>query len=114
MRDVLKMIKELEDRLFASYGDPLATYKETQSDIHMTYYIGKLMEVRGHKDILLKVDGKDTTYYTERALQEAFLAGKLIGAVNRAAMRKQIIEEVKAEMREVVDMIGKDKECYYC
>jgi hypothetical protein len=114
MSDVLKMINELEDRLFASYGDPLATYKKTQHDIHMTYYVGKLMEVRGHKDVLLKVDGKDTTYYSEKALQEAFLAGQRTGAVDRKKMREDIIEEVKAEMREALDMLGKDREGYYC
>jgi len=110
MSDVLKMVKDLEDRLFASYGDPIADYKQTQHDVHMTYYVGKLMEERGHKDILLKVDGKDTTYYSEKALQEAFLAGQLLGAVDRKKMREDIIEEVKAEMREALDMLGKDRE----
>ena len=51
MSDVLKMVNELRDRLFASYGNPLATYKKTQHDIHMSYYVGKLMEEQGH-DVL--------------------------------------------------------------
>jgi hypothetical protein len=112
MSDVLKMIKELEDRLFVSYGDPIATYKQTQHDVHMTYYVGKLMEERGHEYITPK--DKDSVYYSEKALHEAFLAGKLIGAVDRKKMREQIIEEVKAEMRDALDNLGKDKECYYC
>jgi hypothetical protein len=29
-------------------------------------------------------------------------------------MREQIIEEVKAEMRDALDNLGKDKEGYYC
>ena len=110
MSDVLKMIKELEDRLFASYGNPLATYKKTQHDIHMTYYVGRLMEERGHEYITPK--DKNCVYYSEKALHEAFLAGQLLGAVNRKEMRKNIIEELKAEMLDAIENFGEDKYDY--
>ena len=106
MSDVLKMINELEDRLFASYGDPIANYKQTQHDVHMTYYVGRLMEERGHEYITPK--DKDCVYYSEKALHEAFLAGQLLGAVNRKKMREDIIEEVKAEMRDAIENLGKE------
>lgn len=110
MSDVLKMIKELEDRLFASYGDPIANYKQTQHDVHMTYYVGRLMEERGHEYITPK--DKNCVYYSEKALHEAFLAGQLLGAVNRKEMRKNIIEELKAEMLDAIENFGEDKYDY--
>lgn len=110
MSDVLKMIKELEDRLFASYGDPIDNYKQTQHDVHMTYYVGRLMEERGHEYITPK--DKNCVYYSEKALHEAFLAGQLLGAVNRKEMRKNIIEELKAEMLDAIENFGEDKYDY--
>jgi hypothetical protein len=101
MSDVLKMIKELEDRLFASYGDPLANYKETQHDIHMTYYVGRLMEERGHKYITPK--DKDCVYYSEKAIHDAFLAGQLLAKMDARELRKRIVEELKANMHEAID-----------
>ena len=112
MNDVLKKIKKISDRLFAHYGDPLAYYNKTPGDVDMTYYADKLMEVRGHERIIL--DGKDSAYYSEKALHEAFLAGKQIGSVNREVMREQITEDVKAEIRETLELLGKDKREYYC
>jgi hypothetical protein len=101
MSDVLKMIKELEDRLFVSYGDPLANYKETQHDIHMTYYVGRLMEERGHEYITPK--DKDCVYYSEKAIHDAFLAGQLLARMDARELRKRIVEELKAEMHEAID-----------
>lgn len=103
MSDVLNMIQDLEDSLFTRHGDPLANYKKTQHDVHMTYYVGKLMEIRGHKDILLKVNEKDTTYYPEKALQEAFLAGQLLAKWDARELRKKIVAELKERMHEAID-----------
>jgi hypothetical protein len=101
MSDVLKMIKELEDSLFASHGDPLANYKKTQHDVHMTYYVGKLMEERGHEYITPK--DKDCVYYSEKAIHEAFLAGQLLAKWDARELRKKIVSELKANMHEAID-----------
>ena len=104
MSDVLKMVNELRDRLFASYGNPLATYKKTQHDIHMTYYVGKLMEERGHEWVSCKMkNGETSAHYSEQALHDAFLAGQLLSKQDARELRKNILEEVKAEMREAID-----------
>ena len=101
MSDVLKMISELRDRLFASYGNPLATYNKTQHDIHMTYYVGKLMEEQGHEHITPK--DKDCVYYSEKALHDAFLAGQLLAKQDVRELRKKIVAELKAELHEAID-----------
>ena len=103
MSDVLKMVQELCDRLFASYGDPLANYKKNQHDIHMTYYVGRLMEERGHKWISLVQNGESRAHYSEKALHDAFLAGQLLAKQDTRELRKKIVAELKAEMREAID-----------
>lgn len=99
MSDVLKMVNELRDRLFASYGNPLATYNKTQHDIHMTYYVGKLMEEQGHEHIT----PFDRVYYSEKALHDAFLAGQLLAKQDTRELRKKIVAEIKAELHEAID-----------
>ena len=101
MSDILKIIDELTDRLFAKYGNPLATYKKTHHDIHMTYYVGKLMEERGHEHIF--PEDKDSAYYSETALQDAFLAGQLLAKKDTRELRKIIVEELEAELHEAID-----------
>ena len=99
--DILKVINDLRNSLWAKYGNPLAKYKKTQNDIHMTYYVGRLMEELGHKHILpiaIKGDHEDRAYYSERALHDAFLAGQLLSKADRVAMRKSILESVKEDM----------------
>ena len=103
MTDLLKMVQEFRDRLFASYGDPLADYKETQHDIHMTYYVGRLMEERGHKWIFLVQNGEKCAHYPEKALHDAFLAGQLLARQDTRELRKKIVAELKEEMREAID-----------
>ena len=94
MSDVLEIIKNLETRLLKTYGNPLAKYKKTQDDVHMTYYVGRLLKEQGHKYIILGPE----TYYSERAMHDAFLAGQLISKADRKQMRKDLIEELKEEM----------------
>lgn len=103
MSDVLKMVQELSDRLFASYGDPLADYKKTQHDVHMTYYVGRLMEERGHKWIALIQNGESRAHYSENALHDAFLAGQLLARQDTRELRKKIVLELKAELHEAID-----------
>ena len=103
MSEVLKMVQELSDRLFASYGNPLANYKKNQHDIHMTYYVGRLMEERGHKWISLVQNGESCAHYSEKALHDAFLAGQLLAKQDTRELRKKIVAELKAEMREAID-----------
>lgn len=99
--DVLKMIKNLEDNLFQKYGNPLETYKQTQDDVHMTYYVGRLMEELGHKWIRpenIKGEHEDRAHYSENALHDAFLAGRLIERANREEMIKNLMGDVKHEL----------------
>jgi hypothetical protein len=36
MTDILEIIKNLTDRLWNQFGNPLSKYKKTQNDVHMT------------------------------------------------------------------------------
>lgn len=101
MSDILEIIKNLETRLKVTYGNPLTNYKKTQDDVHMTYYVGKLMEEQGHKYVI--PTGKDCAYYSENAMHDAFLAGRLIGKVDKKQMRKELIEELKGEMHDAIN-----------
>ena len=99
--DILKVIDDLRNRLWAKYGNPLAKYKKTQDDVHMTYYVGRLMNELGHKHIspkAIKGDHEDRAYYSESALHDAFLAGRLLSKADHAVMRKNILESVKSDM----------------
>jgi hypothetical protein len=104
--DVLKIIKDLEDRLFAEHGNVLAKYKETQDDVHMTYYVGKLMEENGHKYVMperISGEHEDRVYYSEKALHAAFLAGRLIERTEREKMRGNILMGLKREIIEYIE-----------
>ena len=106
MSDILEVINNLTNRLWASYGNPLANYKKTQHDIHNTYYVGKLMEELGHKWVKpdqIKGEHEDCAYYSEKALHDAFLAGQLLTKADNSEMRKAIISEMRAELRDAID-----------
>lgn len=106
MSDILKIIKDLEDRLFTQYGNPLANYKQTQNDVHDTYYVGRLMEEQGHKWIRpaqIKGEHEDRAYYSEKALHDAFLAGRLLSRADNKKMRAALISEMRAELHDAID-----------
>ena len=106
MTDLLQTINNLEERLFTTYGNPLANYKKTQDDIHKTYYVSRLMEELGHKWIrpsAIKGEHEDRAYYSEKALNDAFLAGQLLAKADNAELRSAIISELRAELHAAVD-----------
>ena len=106
MTDTLEVLKNLENRLFAKYGNPLANYKKTQDDVHNTYYVGRLMEELGHKFVMperISGEHEDRAYYSEKALQDAFLAGRLMSEASNKEMRNQIISELRGELHHAID-----------
>ena len=112
MSDVLKMLNDLSDNLWKQFGDPIANNKEKNNSwydgdrIRMTHYVSRLMEERGHKHISSsKISGEkeNRAYYSERALQEAFEAGRLLAKADALEMRKAIIAELRSEMIAVID-----------
>lgn len=90
MTDVLKIIKDLADRLWAQYGDVLKMPK-TQEEVHMTYYVGRLMDERGHE--WFKSPGVEGACYTEKALHDAFTAGRRIGYKEGLDKADEIVAE---------------------
>lgn len=106
MPDILKILDDLTNNIWAKFGNPLAKYKKTQDDIHMTYYVGKLMEEQGHKYIAprqIKGEHEDRVYYSELALHDAFLAGQLLSKADNKEMRKAIIAELRIELHDAID-----------
>lgn len=106
MSDVLKIIDNLTNNLWAKFGNPLAKYKQTQNDVHMTYYVGRLMEELGHKWIRpsqIKGDHENRAYYSESALHDAFLAGQLIARAENKETRSAILSELKAEISNFIE-----------
>lgn len=106
MSDVLEVIKNLENSLWATHGNPLSNYTKTQHDVHMTYYVGKLMEEQGHKWVSpnqIKGEHEDRVYYSEKALHDAFLAGQLLAKADNKKLRASIISELRAELHDAVD-----------
>jgi hypothetical protein len=108
MSDILNMLNSLTERLWNQFGNPLAKYKKNQNDVHMTYYVGRLMEELGHKWIhpqSIRSEHEDRAYYSEAALHDAFLAGQLLAKADNAKMRAAIISELRAELHAAVDNI---------
>ena len=110
MSDVLKMCKDIEDQMFAKYGDPIAKVKSNHAldheRIRFTYYVSRLMQERGHEWVrpeLIKGEHEDCAYYSEKALQEAFEAGMLIARGDAAKMREQIRLELKQELMSALE-----------
>lgn len=107
MSDVLKLCKDIKDRMFAEYGDPISKVKSNRDldseRIRFTYYLSRLMEERGHKWIRpnqISGEHEDRAYYSERALQEAFEAGMLIAKTDRAKIYASLKEEIKDHLME--------------
>ena len=113
MSDILKICQDIEDQMFAAYGDPIAKVKGRELDserIRFTYYVSRLMQERGHKYKwirLAQISGnhEEVAHYSEKALQEAFEAGMLIAKEDAAKMREQIRREVKEELMEQLQNI---------
>lgn len=109
MSDVLQILNDLTDRLWAKYGNPLATYSKRQEDIHMTYYVGRLMKELGHKFVMpARISGPKRAarvYYSEAALHDAFLAGQVLALHSNEQMRQTIRREVKAELAAALEDI---------
>ena len=110
MSDVLTMCKNIEDQMFAKYGDPIAKVKGNREldteRIRFTYYVSRLMKERGHGWVRpAQISGEhiDRAYYSELALFEAFEAGMLIAKGDAAKMREQIRQEVKAELMSALE-----------
>jgi len=106
MTDILQIINDLTANLWARYGNPLASYKKNQNDIHMTYYVGRLMEEQGHKYVMQWSElGEHAggVYYSEKALHDAFLAGQLLAKADNDKMRAAIISEIREELHAAVD-----------
>lgn len=104
--DILEVIKNLENRLWSQYSNPLSNYKKSQEDVHMTYYVGRLMEELGHKWINPSknaVDSADCAYYSEKALHDAFLAGQLLARADNKKLRASIISELRTELHDAID-----------
>lgn len=97
MADVFKMIEGLRDRLWADYGDVLAR-ENTQEEKHLTYYLSKLLNKHGF--FHARIEGE--TYYTERATQQAFIAGLRIGLRDAEDIGKRIADE---RMSDAIDRL---------
>jgi hypothetical protein len=112
MSDILKMVNDLSDNLWKRFGDPISNNRQKNDSsydsdrIRMTYYVSRLMEERGHKYVSssrISGDKEDRAYYSERALQEAFEAGRLLAKADALEMRKAIISTLRYEMHAVID-----------
>jgi hypothetical protein len=109
MNDILKICNDLETQMFNKYGDPIVNGRKSQDEserVRFTYYVSKLMEVRGHKWVRpaqISGEHEDRAYYSEKALFEAFEAGMLIAKSDAAKMREQIRLEVKQELMSALE-----------
>ena len=106
MSDLLNILNNLRDRLWNEFGNPLAKYKKTQNDVHMTYYVGRLMEELGHKWIRpqsIRGEHEDRVYYSESALHDAFLAGQLLAKKDNVKMRAELIHQLRVEMIDAIE-----------
>lgn len=88
MVDVLKIIRDMKERLWKEYGDVLAR-ENTQNEKHMTYYLSDLLERHGHRYEV--IDGK--TVYSETAAQQAFIAGIRIGKREAERIAQEIVAD---------------------
>lgn len=112
MSDILEICKNIEDQMFAKYGDPISKVKGNREldneRIRFTYYVSRLMQERGHKWISpsqISGEHEDRAYYSEKALQEAFEAGMLLAKGDAAKMREQIRNEIKNELMEQINCL---------
>jgi hypothetical protein len=102
MSDILKIINDLTQRLWAKYGNTLER-KYSQEEIHLTYYAGEVLRKNGHE---YKVFNGET-FYTEKAMHAAFIAGFRVGlkeAYKDAKIQKiALIDELISELQSYKD-----------
>lgn len=110
MSDILKIINDLRDRLWAKYGNVLAA-PYSQDEIHLTYYAGKVLEENNHNHIFIekgKIKGElndNVTFYSEKAMHAAFIAGRRVGLNEGKAIsetnRKELIQSLIYELEQM-------------
>lgn len=86
--DLLKVIADLKDRLWKEHGNVLVQ-PFTQDEKHLTYYLGDLLERNGFKHET--IEGR--VFYTEKAAQQAFIAGLRLGAREADAIAETIVRD---------------------
>jgi hypothetical protein len=101
MSKVLEYIDDVEKYLWATYGNPLTDYKKTEDDIRTGVYLAKLMKEQGHESSA--PEGKEGLHYSEKALLDAFLAGRLLAKIDNARMRKAILSTLKDELHDAIE-----------
>jgi hypothetical protein len=112
MTDILKIIKDLRDRLWAKYGNVLAA-PYSQEEIHLTYYAGQVLEENKYNHIFIengKIKGElndNVTFYSEKAMHAAFIAGRRVGLKEGKAIsetnRKELIRNLIGELEQMKD-----------
>ena len=106
MKDIREAIDNLRDRLWNKFGNPLSSYKETQDDVNMTYYVGRLMKELGHKYVMserISGEKENRAHYSDSALHDAFLAGRLIERKSKNELRRSLREEIKQELMNALE-----------
>lgn len=103
--DVMKAIDDLRAKLWAEYGDVLVTPR-SQEEIHMTYYVSHLLEHRGHA--WFKSPDVAGACYTERAMQDAFTAGRRIGRKEGLAQVDDLVRDRIAAAHAALDGEGEN------
>ena len=103
MTDVFKIIENLKVNLMKKYGNVLLK-EYSQDEVHMTYYAGDILERQGHKYVVS--DG--VTMYTEKAMQDAFVAGLRVGKRDAQGIADNIVEGRMAEAINRLMGIGYD------
>jgi len=94
------MIQGLTARLWDQYGDPLVRPME-QEEVHLTYYAGELMKRRGFA--WFKSEGIEGACYTEKAMQQAFIAGRRIGLRDAQRIADEQVADRLAAAREALE-----------
>jgi hypothetical protein len=85
MTDILDVIRKLKADLWQRYGNVLKK-SYTQNEIHMTYYVSKVLEESGYE---LNSDYR----YTEAATNAAFIAGLRIGQMDAKEQANAIVAD---------------------
>lgn len=89
MSDILEVIARLRESLWERYGNVLKK-PYSQREIHMTYYVNKVLEDTGYE---MNSDYR----YTETATNAAFIAGFRIGEANAVEQASAIVEDRLAD-----------------
>lgn len=98
--DVLETIRNLRKYLWEKYGNVLEK-PLNQDEVHMTYYVGEVLRHNGYEHTI--IDG--ACYYTEEAMQRAFVAGRRVGwkeqGVRNNAIHDNVIDDLISELEEM-------------